>query len=173
MKKTVIPVLLLLIIAACTQVPTPVNDTIGENNKEVIRKYADAIVRGDTAAIGSFLADNYRGYGPGLNDSSNWEQEVNDWKKNWREEFASIKYERVGINAFTVAENSNLDGDWVADWAVITVTYKNGNKPVTFWWHGVSRVKEGKIDLSRSFFNINDFYTQQGYTITPPQVTAQ
>ncbi len=166
-------VVLLFIIAACTKPappppPTPV-DSVGESNKALVQQYTDAIVKGDTASLGSFLADNYKGYGPGLNDSTDRAKEIANWARIWREEFASIDYNRAGIIAFTVAADGKFPGDWVSEWAVITVNYKNGNSPVKFWLNSVSRVKNGKIELSRSFYNVNDFFMQHGFKVTPPE----
>ncbi len=176
MKKLFTPAILLVIVAACNQPapPTaPVVDTVGESNKAIVKQYTDAVVKGDTVAMASFLADNFRAYGPGSNDSTNLENHLKSWKKSWREEFASIDFQSAGLIAFNVPADGKYPGDWVADWAVITVNYKNGNKPVTFWFHDVNRVKDGKIELSRSFYNVNDFYTQHGFKVTPPEAPAK
>ena len=163
----------LFIIAACTKPappppPAPV-DSVGESNKALVQQYTDAAVKGDTVSMASFLADNYKGFGPGLNDSTDRAKNTASWSKNWREEFASIDFNRAGMIAFSVPADGKFPGDWVAEWAFITVNYKNGNTPFKFWWHGVSRVTNGKIDLSRSFYNVNDFYDQHGFTVTPPK----
>ncbi len=39
----------------------------------------------------------------------------------------------------------------------------------TFWWNGVFRVQDGKIQMSRGFFDVNDILVQQGFKITPPE----
>ena len=173
MKKLFIPAMLLLTAVACNQPAAPVVDTVGENNKVIVQKYSDAIVKGDTASLELYLADNYKGYGPGLTDSTDRAKEVSEWKRTWREEFASVDFDRAGTIAFTVPADGKFPGDWVADWALITVTYKNGNKPFKFWWHAVSRVKDGKIEVSRSFFNQNDYFTQRDFTVTPPAAPAK
>ncbi len=174
MKKLVIPAILLAIVVACTKPeppppPAPVVDTVGENNKALISQYIDAIVKGDTSAIGNFLADSYKGYGPGLTDSTDRAKEITEWGSNWKNDFASIDFNRAGMIAFTVPAEGKFPGDWVSDWGLITVTYKNGLKPFSFWWNGVYRVKDGKIEVSRIFWNVNDFFIQQGYTVTPPK----
>ncbi len=172
MKKLVVPAILLTMIAACTQPapppPPPAVDAVGEANKTLVQKYTDAVVKGDTLSMASFLADSYKGYGPGLNDSTDRAKNIASWAKSWREEFASIDFDRAGMIAFNVPADGKFPGDWVAEWAFITVNYKNGNTPFKFWWHGVSRVKDGKIEVSRSFYNVNDFYDQHGFTVTPP-----
>ena len=174
MKKLVVPAMLLLTVVACNQQPAaPVVDTVGENNKAIVQKYSDAIVKGDTVGMEAFLADTYKGYGPGLTDSTDRAKEITGWKKSWREEFASIDFDRAGTIAFTVPTDGKYPGDWVAEWAFINVTYKNGTKPFKFWWHGVSRVKDGKIEVSRAFYNQNDYFTQHDFKVTPPEAPAK
>ena len=179
MKNLFIPAMLLFIIAACSKPAPPPPpaappiDSVGENNKMVVQRFTDAVVKGDTAGIATFLTDNYKGYGPGLTDSTDRAKLVSEWSKNWKDTFASVDFKSAGKIAFTVPADGKYPGDWVADWAVITVNYKNGLKPVTFWWHSVYRVKDGKIEVSREFYNVNDFFTQHGYTITPPKAAKK
>lgn len=173
MKKLFIAVTLCIVIASCTKPapppPAPEVDSVGESNKALVARYTDAAVKGDTTGMASFLADNFKAFGPGLNDSTDRTQEISNWSKSWRNEFSSIDFKRAGSIAFTNPADGNYPGDWVADWAVVTVNYKDGKNTVTFWLHEVYRIKDGKIDLSRAFYNVNDFFTQQGYTITPPK----
>jgi hypothetical protein len=177
MKKLFFVATLCIVIAACTKPapppPAPVIDSVGENNKALIARYTDVAVKGDTTTMSSFLTDNFKGFGPGLNDSTDHAIEISNWARSWRNEFSSIDFKRAGSIAFTNPADGNYPGDWVADWAVITVNYKDGKKPVTFWWHGVFRIKDGKIELSRTFYNVNDFFTQQGFTVTPPKAPAK
>lgn len=174
MKKLVLPLVLFIIIAACTKPeppppPAPPVDTVGVNNKAIVQQYTDAVVKGDTITMGSFLADNYKGYGPGLNDSTDRAKEIKEWTNQWKNDFASIDFNRATIQAFTIPEGQKFPGDWVSDWALITITYKNGLKPLTTWWNGVYLVKDGKIQASRAFWNVNDYFQQQGFTVTPPK----
>lgn len=173
MKKLFVEATLIVILAACTQPtpppPAPVVDTVGETNKALITQYVDAIVKGDTSAIGNFLADSYKGYGPGLTDSTDRAKEIKDWGNSWKNDFSSIDFNRAGMIAFNVPADGKFPGDWVSDWGLITVNYKNGLKPFSFWWNGVYRVKDGKIEVSRAFWNENDYFKQQGFTVTPPK----
>jgi len=173
MKKLIVAAILGIVIAACTKPtpppPAPAVDSVGEKNKALVAQYTDVVTKGDTTSMATFLAENFRGYGPLLNDSTDRAKEISNWSRSWKNEFSSIDFKRAGMIAFTNPANGPYPGDWIADWAVITVNYKNGYKPFTFWWHGVSRIKDGKIEVSRSFYNQNDFFTQQGFTVTPPK----
>lgn len=174
MKMQIIPTVLAALIglAACTK-PAPVVDTIGEQNKLVVQNYTDAVVKGDTSAIEGFLAGTYMAYGPALNDSTDRQQDIAEWKKNWREAWSSVDFDRAGTIAFTVPADGRFPGDWVSDWAKITVNYKNGSPSVTFWWNAVYLIKDGKIQIVRVFYDLNDILVQQGFKVTPPEPAAK
>jgi hypothetical protein len=165
MKKMIFPAILLLALASCSK---SARDTVGEQNKTLVQKYVDAIVKGDTSNLESFLAAQFMGYGPAMKDSSDRQKEIDSFKKNWRDSWSSVKFDRAAIVAFTLPPGEKNPGDWVADWATITVNYKNAAPPVTFNWHGVSRVKDGKIERIFAFYDVNDILIQQGFTVTPP-----
>jgi ketosteroid isomerase-like protein len=167
MRKLIIASLLIAGIASCNKPAAPVVDTAGEQNKEVAKRYADAGAKGDTTALEAILADNVMLYGPGLNDSTTKAKDVSFWKNGWKNDWQSMDYNRAALVAFTIPADGKFPGDWVSDWGKWTVKEKNG-KTVSFWWNGVFRVKDGKIDLGRTFFNVNDFFEQEGYTVTPP-----
>jgi len=167
MKKMIFPAILLVALASCNK-----SNTVGEQNKALVQKYVEAIVNGDTSNLESFLADKFMGYGPATKDSSNRQQEIDSFKKNWRDSWSSVKFDRAAIVAFTLPPGEKNPGDWVADWATIAVNYKNGTSPVTFNWHGVSRVKDGKIERTFAFYDVNDILVQQGFTVTPPASKA-
>src|SRR5258706_12040177 len=152
MKKLIFPAIILVGLASCSK-PGPPVDTVGEQNKALVQKYVDAVAKGDTANIESFLADGFKAYGPARKDSSTRQQELDNWKKNWKNNWASVNYDRAAMVAFTLPPGEKFPGDWVADWANITVKYKNGTPSATFYYHAVSRIKEGKIDLTQEFFN--------------------
>ncbi|HMI65790.1 MAG TPA: hypothetical protein VK517_07140, partial [Cyclobacteriaceae bacterium] len=68
MKKLIFPAIVLVGLASCSK-PGPPVDTVGEQNKALVQKYSEAIVRGDTADLESFLSDDFRSSGPAMKDS--------------------------------------------------------------------------------------------------------
>ena len=167
MRRLIIPALLVLGMASCNK-PAPIVDTVGEQNKALVQKYIDVLVKGDTSSMDSFLAEKFMSYGPARKDSSNRQQEMDGYKKNWRESWASVQFIQAAIHAFTLPPGEKNPGDWVAVWGDVTINHKDGKPSVTFRWHGVYRVKEGKIDLGVAFYDNNDILVQLGYTLTPP-----
>ena len=107
-------------------------------------------------------------YGPAMKDSVNRQQTLENWKKNWRTDWASVKFEREAIVAFTLAAGEKHPGNWVSEWAVITIKSKDGKPDFTFRFNGVSRVTNGKIDVSVAHYDVNDILVQEGFTMTPP-----
>ena len=168
MKKLIFPVIFLAGLTSCSKRV----DTVGEQNKKLVHEYSGAIVQGDTSNLEAYLSEDYRSSGPAMKDSSNRQQQVDSWKKNWRDAWASVIYDRQAMVAFTILPGEKHPGDWVADWANITVKFKNGTPPATFFYHAVSRVKEGKIDRVIVHYDVNDILVQQGFTITPPASKA-
>lgn len=134
-------------------------------NEALVQKYLNAIVTGDTNAIGGFMSENFVSHGPGINDSANFSSTVAEYKKNWKA-WSSIDFDRYIMLSHTVKEG-RLAGDWVMDWARITVHYKN-KSTVTINWHGVYKVENGKIVEEDVFYDVADILRQQGYTFVPP-----
>ena len=169
MKKLIFPAILLVGLGSCSKSAT---DTVGEQNKALVQKYVDAVVKGDTSNLESFLADNFMDHGPARSDSSNRQKTVDNFKNNWRDSWASLNFDQAAIHAFTLAPGEKSAGDWVGVWGTFTLNYKNATPSVTVDWHGVYRVKQSKIDLGFQFFNVLDMLVQQGYKVTPPAPKA-
>ena len=60
-------------------------------------------------------------------------------------------------------------GDWVSNWAYLTIKYKDGRGPVNVWVNAVYKIENGKIARSRTFYNEADVLRQLGYTIQSPE----
>lgn len=175
MKRLLIPAIAIMILAlaSCTK-PMPAVDTVGEQNKALVKKYMDAVVSGDTAAIGGFLADNFMARGPSLLDSANKQQEITNWGKNWKNEFSAMKYEPAESLAITLKPeaSANNAGDWVLNWGTVSADYKDGRPSVKFIIHLAMKVTNGKVDTSIAYYNVADILTQQGFTFVPPAKEA-
>jgi hypothetical protein len=125
-----------------------------------------AVETKNVAAIDSLLADNYMGYGPSVGDSINKEDAISAFKYNSENLYASLEYTRHQELAVTVKEG-NVMGDWVLNWAYLTIKYKDGRGPVHLWVNVVYRIENGKIMYSRSFYNEADVMRQLGYKMVP------
>jgi SnoaL-like domain len=135
----------------------------------IAKKYMEAVETNDPATMDSLLADNYVGYGPSVGDSTNKKDAIASWKYNAENLYESIKYTRHQNIAITVKEGEQADpGDWVSNWAYLTIKYKDGRGPVNVWVNATYKIENGKIARSRTFYNEADVLRQLGYLITPP-----
>lgn len=162
-------VMIITALNSCMQSQTDV-DTVGEQNKEIVKNFIDAVFRADTAHMGEFLSESYMQYGPGMKDSLDKEQQIRTWRKGWTETYQSITYDRVAILAHTVTpqENPRVVGDWVMEWGNITAEFKNGTPTTKFRVHAVFRVANGKIEREFVYYNQADVLSQQGFKFVPP-----
>ena len=66
MKKMIAPAILIALAIEVVSCSPPKEYTVQRKpeNEALVQKYIDAIVKGDTASIEGFLADNFMGYGP-------------------------------------------------------------------------------------------------------------
>jgi ketosteroid isomerase-like protein len=140
-----------------------------EENLAIANRYMEAVETGNLATMDSLLADNYMGYGPSAADSTNKAAALESWKYNADNLYESIKYTRHQNIAVTVKEGQQAEaGDWVSNWAYLTIKYKDGRGPVNVWVNAVYKIENGKIVRSRTFYNEADVLRQLNYTIEPP-----
>ncbi len=164
MKQLIILATICIGLFACT---SPAEKKESEN-LSIARKYMKAVETKDVATMESLLADNYMGYGPSVGDSVNKEDAISSWKDNSENLYESITYTRHKELAVTVTEGEAI-GDWVLNWAYLTIKYKVTNEPVNVWVNIVYRIENGKIVHSRTFYNEADILRQLRYNINPPE----
>ena len=158
------PVLLILAIciAACSGNE---QDKIEKENIAVIEKYIQAVQSKDTQTMSDLLADNYVGYGPSFSDSTNKEQAIASWKDVAENLYEKIEYTRT-VNIAAKVTDGRHPGNFVSDWASLKITYKDGRGPVFLNMNAIYRIENGKITLSRTFYNEADVLRQLGYDYT-------
>jgi ketosteroid isomerase-like protein len=157
----ILPTLLILsaFIAACSSNEQQKTE---RENIAVIEKYIQAVQSKDTQTMSDLLADNYVGYGPSFSDSTNKEQAVATWKDVSENLYDKIEYTRT-VNIAARVSDGPHPGNYVSDWASLKITYKDGRGPVFLNMNAVYRIENGKITLSRTFYNEADVLRQLGY----------
>lgn len=157
--KILFPIFILsAVICSCTSSA----DKKEKDNLTMAAKYMEAVETKNGAAMDSLLADNYMGYGPSVGDSVNKADAIKSWMDNMANLYESIKYTRHKELAVTVNDGETA-GDWVLNWALLTIKYKDGRGPVNVWVNAVYKIENGKIVQSRSFYNEADVLRQLGY----------
>lgn len=164
MKQLIVLALISLSIFACTSSA----EKKEKANLAIAKKYMQAVETKNVALMDSLLADNYIGYGPSVGDSINKEEALLSWEYNAENLYESIEYTHHQEQAVTVKEG-RAKGDWVLNWAYLTIRYKDGRGPVNIWVNVVYVIENGKIVMSRTFYNEADVLRQLNYTIEPPQ----
>jgi hypothetical protein len=160
--------ILLLAVSASLFSCTSSNDKNKSEDLAIAKRYMEAVETNNPAAMDSLLADNYMGYGPSVGDSVNKADALKNWKYNAANLYESIKYTRHQNIAVTVADGEQAEaGDWVSNWAYLTIKYKDGRGPVNVWVNAVYKIENGKIVRSRTFYNEADVLRQLGYTMAP------
>ena len=149
------------------------NPSVDKNKSEtlaIVKKYMEAVETDNAATMDSLLADNYMGYGPSVDDSINKTDAIKNWKYNAANLYESIKYTRHQNMALHVDEGEQAEaGDWVSNWAYLTIKYKDGRGPVNVWVNAVYKIENGKIVRSRTFYNEADVMKQLNYEMVPKQ----
>ncbi len=143
-------------------------DKINTENIAVIEKYIQAVQEKDTQTMRDLLADNYIGYGPSVSDTINKEQALASWEEVSKNLYDKIEYTRT-VNIASRIEDGPHPGNYVSDWASLRITYIDGRGPVTLNMNAVYRVEDGKITVSRTFYNEADVLRQLGYSFYPAE----
>ena len=162
MKKLLYTIVIPILLASCTNT--------GQNtaNIELIEKYVKAVEAKDYNTMEMMLAEDYKGYGPSHGDSTNREAALAAWKNNIENLYESIAYQRSRNLTTTIKEGDN-QGDWVTNWAELSIKYKDGRGPVTVWASTAYRLENGKINRSYTIYNEADVLAQLGYIFINPE----
>lgn len=143
-------------------------DMVGDNptadaDIKTVSNYTNWIVAGDIDKANALLASNFKGYGPGPVDSANMEQSTKAWQENYKTE----TNRKVNFVAQTfLVKSGNLAGKWVSTWGEYTFTQEG--KTVTLPYMCSYHVTNGKIDMTRIYYDRLALVTALGYTLTPP-----
>jgi ketosteroid isomerase-like protein len=159
-------IILLLVVSACLFSCTSADKKTEKESLAVAKKYIEAVQNRDIAAMDALLADNYKGFGPSDADSTNKADALANWKYNVEQLYSSVKYTRHESLAVTVKDNTDVEpGNWVTNWAYLTIKYKDGRGPVNLWVNAAYKIENGKIVRSRTFYNEADVLRQLGYEV--------
>ena len=162
MKKLLFILVMLLTMISCS-----VQDKRADANTALIAKYVEAVENLDYDIMESILDDNYVGYGPSFNDSINKELAVSNWKSNIENLYESITYNQSRNLAQFIGNGENA-GEWVSNWAELSIVYKKDKKKVSLMTNTIYKIENGKIVKSYTFYNEADVLEQLGYVFINP-----
>ena len=164
-KQTIVIISALSALQACSV--SELETETETKNMLIAKKYMQAVEGKNVAMMDSLLAEDYKGYGPSVGDSVNKQEALDLFKRNAETLYESFQYTRHKDLAVTVKEGETK-GDWVLNWAYLTIKYKDGRGPVNLWVNAVYRIEGDKIVHSRTFYNEADVLRQLGYSFQPP-----
>ena len=95
--------ILLLVVGGTLFSCTSSIDNKGKENLAIAKRYLEAVETKNVVTMDSLLADNYMGYGPSVDDSTNKAEALANWKDNADNLYESIKYTRYQNIAVTAA----------------------------------------------------------------------
>jgi len=158
MKNLFIVMLMAVLITSCAP-----NDPSKEN-VVLIQNYIQAVENLDYDAMDLILDDSYIGVGPSRGDSVSKAQAITNWKSNVENLYEKISYSKSQNIAVKTPE-----GEWVSNWADLTIVYKGSNKTISILANTVYQIENGKIVKSISFYNEADVLEQLGYVFINPE----
>ena len=162
MKKLYFLLAIVMITASCTD-----QKKRADENVALIEKYVQAVENLDFDIMESVLDDNYMGYGPSFNDSINKELAVSSWKSNVENLYESITYSK-SRNLAQFVEDGENSGEWVSNWAELSIIYKKDKKKVSLMTNTIYKIVNGKIVKSYTYYNEADVLEQLGYVFINP-----
>jgi len=161
MRTSLILFSIIFFLVSCSN-----DNGINTDNISVVNKYQKAVEEKNVDAMSALLSDNYIGYGPSFSDSINKTDALANWKNLAQNFYDSIQYTRTVTLAAKLTDGPN-PGDYVAEWSSLRIKYKDGRGPVNLNVSVVYRIENGKITLSRTFYDEADAYRQLGYKFVP------
>ena len=162
MKRLLFALCLYPLLLGCSNHNKKVEEDIA-----LVNNYVAAVENLDYDAMSRYLDDNYIGVGPSYGDTIRKEQVIAYWKDNIKNLYEKIKYERSKTIAVVATEGPNK-GEWVSNWALLKIDYKENRGSVTLWANTVYQVENGKIFRSFTFYNEADAMSQLGYVFLHP-----
>ena len=165
MKKSITVIIAIsVLLIGCTN-----NLKNSRKNIELIEKYVQSVENLDHETMAAILDDKYIGYGPSINDSITKSLTVENWKRTVDFLYKSVKYNR-SRNAVIIVDSGENEGEWVSNWAQVTVVYKGSEKSATIWANTIYQIDNNKIIKSYSFYNEADVYDQLGFVLVKQNI---
>lgn len=154
---------MLVVITGFLLVACSSTDRNSEENVKLVTNYVQAVENLDYNAMDDILDESYIGIGPSKGDSINKENAIKNWKQNVENLYEKISYSKNRNIAVSTPE-----GEWVSNWADLTITYKGSGEQVSILSNTIYQIENGKIVKSITFYNEADVLEQLGYVFINP-----
>ena len=138
-----------------------------KENFDVVERYTQAVQNKNVDSMSALLSDDYVGYGPSFTDTINKASAIANWRNLAVNLYDSIQFGQT-VNVAEEVPDGPHPGDYVSSWSSVRITYKNGRGAVNLFVNVLYRVENGKITLTRTFYDEADAMRQLGYRFVPP-----
>ena len=168
-----LPLVLLLLVSPflIAQKASKHNDVISlsksaDQHVATLNAYLEALVSGNMAQAGSYLASDYREYGPSHDEPFNSDQALASW------ESSSLQRTNQNISdRRTVAfqeKSGPQAGDWVMGWGVYHWRDKAGGGDIAMPYQVTARIDNGKLKEAHYYYDRTSARDKMGYVSIPP-----
>lgn len=171
----VLPFVLLIFLSTFSfaQKKTKLNSSLAfpanaDQNVELLNNYLNALIAGNVNAARSYLAPDYMEYGPSAEDSLTLSQVLESWGmvNNQRSEQAITNRKAMSIKV-----KSGPDaGEYVMGWGTYHWKEKSSGTELDLPFHIVSKVDNGKLQMSSLMYDRAGVREKMGYVTIPPNV---
>ena len=157
----------ILFLIAASLLTSCARQTNNSANVALVEKYVKAVQELDYQTIEDVLDENYIGLGPSFGDTIRKPEVIETMKINFEYLYESIEYDKTRNIAVQIPSGESA-GNWVSNWAELTITYKEDQNQVRLWTNFVYQIENGKIVKSFAFYNEADAMDQLGYVFINP-----
>lgn len=173
--KMLLTVLLFTVVTTSTIAQSKTNtnlrysEMVGENpNAEadimIVSDYLKSVIAGDINKAKTLLSSDYKGYGPALNDISNYEQTFSEWEEMYKlQNNRKVDF----VTQTFLVKSGDLQGNWVSVWGDYSFTMNGVNLKIPFQY--TARVANGKIEIDQIYYDRLYIIKTLGYNVTPPE----
>ena len=148
----------LVILSSCSS-PNKDSEKTKEDNVALVEKYIQAVQNKDVKTMSDLLSDDYKGYGPGFSDSTDKKDAVANFEDVANNLYDKITYTR-SLNIAAEVKDGPNPGNFVSNWAHLTITYKDGRGPINLYANTAYRIENGKITMTRTIYDEADAMRQ-------------
>ena len=166
--------ILFLVVQSC-QAPCPeveeaepglleISSTI-DQDIEMVTAYMNALVSSDSAAIRSYLTDDFMSYYmTSPTDSSNANEHIAAWK-SFGEQRSNQANEIVAASSLKV-NSGRFEGNWVQVWGTYSATWNDSGTAIEIPYHVNLNIVDGKISREYGYYDRLAINVQLGYELT-------
>ncbi len=137
-----------------------------DKNVQLLNNYLDALLAGNLPVARSYLAAEFKEYGPSASDSLTLDQVMKNWETANRQRTEESITDRQSLSI--KAKSGPAKGEWVMGWG--TYHWKENGKMIHLPFQITARVDKDKIQQAFMYYDRASVQNKLGYLSIPPNV---